>query len=55
MDNLLSNIKVPEEIISCECKSCDCDWHMFNIDSLGDDHVQSSLSQQLQTENNSQK
>ncbi len=44
LDNLLSNIKVPEEHISCDGKSCHNDQHMYYIDPLGGDIVQSCLS-----------
>ncbi len=40
----ISNIKVPEEHISCDGKSCHNDQHMYYIDPLGDDIVQSCLS-----------
>ncbi len=44
LDNLLSTIKVPEELISYDGKSWHNDRHMYYIDSLGDDIVQSCLS-----------
>ncbi len=55
LDNLLSNIKVPDQLINCDGKSCDL--HMYYIDPLGDDIIHSCLlaSQEAISKSSSEK
>ncbi len=44
LDNVMSNIKVLDELINCDGKTCDGDRYMYYIGSLGCDIVQSCFS-----------